>query len=83
MNLSDLPNPGWRRPHQHFIFFEVEAPTHVYKFKDAFFRNYFNRTMTYRRDSDVVYLKTHCRVRCNRHNASSTSSTCWLSFGDQ
>ena len=64
MNLSDLPNPGWRRPHQHFIFFEVEAPTHVYKFKDAFFRNYFNRTMTYRRDSDVVYLETHGRVKC-------------------
>jgi alpha-1,3-fucosyltransferase len=70
INLSDLPNPGWRRPHQHFIFFEVEAPTHVYKFQDAFFHNYFNRTMTYRRDSDVVYLETHGRVRCINSSTS-------------
>jgi alpha-1,3-fucosyltransferase len=68
INLSDLPK--WRRPHQHFIFFEVESPAHVYKFKDSFFRDYFNRTMTYRRDSDVVYLQTHGRLRCIDESSS-------------
>jgi hypothetical protein len=63
LNVSDMPPPTWRRPNQHFIFFEVESPVHTYlpALLWPFLKSYFNRTMTYRRDSDVVYLETHVK----------------------
>jgi len=66
INVSDMPPPAWRRPNQHFIFFEVESPVHTYlpALRWPLLKSYFNRTMTYRRDSDVVYLETHGRVKC-------------------
>ncbi len=56
---SDLPPPEWRLPHQNFVFFLYESPAHtdLDLLQRPVFRNYFNRTMTYRRDSDVVDLQ--------------------------
>lgn len=53
--MTDLPLN--RRPHQRFVFFHLESPfnTNLQKINDPRFRyNYFNWTMTYRWDSDIV-----------------------------
>lgn len=64
INVDDLPPPQWRRPHQHFIFVLQESPiyTKFYKFQLPLFNNYFNRTITYRRDSDIPI--TYGRLQC-------------------
>ncbi|XP_046642714.1 alpha-(1,3)-fucosyltransferase C-like [Daphnia pulicaria] len=66
LHVEDLPPPGWRRPHQMFVFFLLESPVHtdLEFLQRPVFRNYFNRTMTYRRDSDVVELHAYGRLRC-------------------
>ena len=55
-NASDLPNPKTRSPHQYYIFFSSDPLAGVRK-NDTIFKNdytnYFNWTMTYRRDSDI------------------------------
>ena len=63
LNCNDLPPPAWRSPHQHYIFFNFESPmlTDLIKLR-LYFGNYFNRTMTYRRNSDIVSL--YGRIRC-------------------
>jgi alpha-1,3-fucosyltransferase len=70
---SDLPPPGWRLPHQHFIFFNHESPAHtdLNLLRRPVFRNYFNRTMTYRRDSDIVSLHPYGRLKCVDPSPSS------------
>jgi alpha-1,3-fucosyltransferase len=73
-DLNDMPPPAWRRPHQHFILFEQESPVHTAYYtglKLPLLKDFFNRTMTYRRDSDIAYLNTHGRLRCT--NVSSPS----------
>jgi alpha-1,3-fucosyltransferase len=72
INVSDMPPPEWRRPQQHFIFFEVESPVHTYlpALRWPSLKSYFNRTITYRRDSDVVYLQTHGRLKCINESSS-------------
>lgn len=64
LHVDDLPPPKWRRPHQMFIFFLLESPIHTNLdlLQQPVFRHYFNRTMTYRRDSDVVHA--YGRLRC-------------------
>ncbi|KAK4006003.1 hypothetical protein OUZ56_011134 [Daphnia magna] len=64
IDVDDLPPPQWRRPHQHFIFVLQESPvyTKFYKFQQPLFQNYFNRTISYRRDSDVPI--TYGRLQC-------------------
>jgi alpha-1,3-fucosyltransferase len=66
MKENDLPQPEWRLPHQNFVFFFHESPAHtdLNMLKLPVFRNYFNRTMTYRRDSDVVDLHPYGRIKC-------------------
>jgi alpha-1,3-fucosyltransferase len=66
LHVQDLPLPEWRRPHQIFIFFLLESPIHtdLGLLQQPVFRHYFNRTMTYRRDSDVVELHAYGRLRC-------------------
>ncbi len=65
MSPDDLPPPGWRRNHQHFIFVLYESPVHTNLTMLRYnFTNYFNRTMTYRRDSDIVNLHTHGQLKC-------------------
>ncbi|EFX84186.1 hypothetical protein DAPPUDRAFT_4136, partial [Daphnia pulex] len=65
LDPDDLPPPGWRRPHQQFIFFNYESPVHTDLAKlRLYFNHYFNRTMTYRRDSDVVSLHPYGRLKC-------------------
>lgn len=60
LNLSDLP--VYRFPHQRFVFYEMESPAntdprplldHRTRFK------FFNWTMTYRLDSDVVHRDSY------------------------
>lgn len=67
INVNDLPPGGWRRlHHQHYVFLLYESPLHtdLKMLRQPLLRNYFNRTMTYRRDSDIVDLHTHGRMQC-------------------
>ncbi len=69
LHANDLPPVEWRRPHQHFIFYLLESPVHtdLSMLNQPVFQNYFNRTMTYRRDSDVVELHAYGRLKCIHH----------------
>lgn len=62
--IYDLP--VYRFPHQNFVFFDVESPmsanSPVYRSRYTRY-NFFNRTMTYRRDSDIVQLNLYGKVR--------------------
>lgn len=53
--LYDIPT--YRFPHQKFVFFQMEPPNYsksnIFQSNQTRF-NFFNRTMTYRRDSDIV-----------------------------
>lgn len=53
-DVKDMPNPQHRKFHQRFIFFNYESMV-VYQDLNIFVStaNYFNWTMTYRRDSDI------------------------------
>ncbi|XP_045032420.1 alpha-(1,3)-fucosyltransferase C-like isoform X1 [Daphnia magna] len=66
ININDLPPAGWRRPHQNYVFLLYESPvnTNLNMLRQPLFRNYFNRTMTYRRDSDVVDLHPYGHMQC-------------------
>ena len=51
---SDMPKQSERRPTQYYIMWGIESP--AYAFMDIHqLNNYFNSTMTYRRDSDFPY----------------------------
>lgn len=56
-NGSDLPSR--RSPHQRYVFFEYESPSFLFSGRGYFLPrmmyNFFNWTMTYRWDSDVVH----------------------------
>ncbi|XP_027208813.2 alpha-(1,3)-fucosyltransferase C [Penaeus vannamei] len=54
-----LQMPRSRSPHQRWIFEEVESSSYIYQ-DPAIYNSLFNWTMTYRRDSDIVY--TYGRV---------------------
>jgi alpha-1,3-fucosyltransferase len=46
----------WREPHQRFVFFRLESPDYQWNSYDApIYNDFFNWTMTYRHDSDVVH----------------------------
>ncbi|XP_039252774.2 3-galactosyl-N-acetylglucosaminide 4-alpha-L-fucosyltransferase FUT3-like [Styela clava] len=54
---KDLPDPSKRSSHQVFAWWAHESPwtvLHYYHHELKDFNNYFNWTMTYRRDSDVL-----------------------------
>ncbi len=78
LNSKDLPPPSWRRPHQHYIFYLHESPAHtdLSVLRDNHFKNYFNRTMTYRRDSDIVDLYPYGRIKCNHMSTPKSKSLC-------
>ena len=65
----DLPDPRHRLPHQRFIFYNYET---MVGFEDyPMFnktKNYFNWTMTYRRDSDIYEVRAYGAMR-RRTNA--------------
>jgi alpha-1,3-fucosyltransferase len=71
LHIDDLPPSEWRRPHQNFVFFLLESPVHTRMnvLRQPVFRNYFNLTMTYRRDSDVV--NSYGRIQCNTESSPS------------
>ncbi len=72
LDPNDLPPPGWRRPHQHFIFVIYESPVNTdLELLGRHFNNYFNRTMTYRRDSDIVNLYLYGQIKCTKTSSSS------------
>ncbi|XP_034935390.1 alpha-(1,3)-fucosyltransferase C-like [Chelonus insularis] len=52
LDIGDLPKK--RRPHQRYIFTNLESPVNR-PLPYPFFENYFNLTMTYRLDSDIVW----------------------------
>lgn len=57
--------PTYRFPHQHFVFFELESPLNHRSptlFSHQTRYNFFNRTMTYRRDSDIVIQELHGKI---------------------
>ena len=65
----DLPDPRHRLPHQRFIYYNYET---MVGFEDyPMFnktKNYFNWTMTYRRDSDIYEVRAYGALR-RRTNA--------------
>nr|CAH0103436.1 unnamed protein product [Daphnia galeata] len=65
----DLPDPRHRLPHQRFVFYNYET---MAGFEDyPMFnktKNYFNWTMTYRRDSDIYEVRAYGALR-RRTNA--------------
>ena len=73
IKINDLPPPSWRLPHQHYIFVLYESPvnTNMGMLRDQF-KNFFNRTMTYRRDSDILLLHPYGCIKCNNTSPSST-----------
>lgn len=72
----DLPPARWRSPHQRYIFFNYESPAHTDLARlKLLFSNYFNWTMTYRLDSDVVSQEPYGSVKCIRPSCSSEEST--------
>lgn len=57
--------PAYRFPHQHFVFLELESPSNARSLTFSSNRtrfNFFNRTMTYRRDSDFVLQELHGKI---------------------
>jgi alpha-1,3-fucosyltransferase len=65
----DLPDPHHRLPHQRFIFYNFETMDGYQDY--PFFKkthNFFNWTMTYRRDSDIYDAWTYGAIR-RRTNA--------------
>lgn len=64
--------PTYRFPHQHFVFFQMESPANnksptLMSNKTRY--NFFNRTMTYRLDSDIVSVELHGKIARKRPNA--------------
>ena len=53
-NLDAGDLPSHRLPHQRFVFFNYEAPPNSGLTSRDVYKNFFNWTMTYRFDSDVV-----------------------------
>lgn len=47
---DDVPVKRW--PHQHYVFLSMESPAWRFVNTESM-KNFFNRTMTYRRDSDI------------------------------
>ena len=65
LDPQDLPAPSWRRPHQHYVFVLYESPANTdLNMLRLYFPNFFNRTMTYRLDSDIVELHPYGRIKC-------------------
>lgn len=60
VNVDTMTDFPWNRePHQRFVFYQLESPIytneHIQVFKEKRLRyDYFNWTMTYRRDSDII-----------------------------
>jgi alpha-1,3-fucosyltransferase len=55
--LDDRANKyirSWRRPHQRLVFFMLEPPTIGPSFSSSIYNHFWNYTMTYRRDSDIL-----------------------------
>lgn len=64
LNPDDLPPASWRLPHQVYVFFLLESPIHTdLDLLRKYFVGYFNLTMTYRRDSDIVSFQSG-RIKC-------------------
>lgn len=59
MWLYELPNSDLdgRKPHQRYVFFTQEPPSALEEYEDVYFAdNYYNWTMTYRRNSDIPFI---------------------------
>lgn len=66
LDPDDLPPPNWRLPHQLYVFYNYESPVHTdLALLRRFFNDFFNITLTYRRDSDIVspYGRLKCKSR--------------------
>ena len=63
-NERDLPDPRHRRPNQRFIFYNYETmvtASDMPMFTQT--KNFYNWTMTYRRDSDIHDVRTYGALR--------------------
>lgn len=53
--FMDYTPPGNRSSHQHYVFWTLEAPGYLRNLEQwNRFKGFFNRTMTYRLDSDII-----------------------------
>lgn len=67
--LTERPNFE-RRPHQRFVFFTLEPPPSIELMNITGYTNYFNWTMTYRRDSDILLLYGRIRPKSSAPTTS-------------
>lgn len=70
IHMNDLPPPKQRLKHQRYVLWSVEPPYHLPK-RVVEMNSYFNWTMTYRQDSDILsrmmfWKKRHSFVSTNQ-----------------
>lgn len=79
--LTEIPNVR-RLPHQRFIFFTQEPPPALKEYDFHQYSGYFNWTMTYRNDSDVLFSYGRIRKRTtsfiSKTSANKTKLMAWM-----
>ncbi|XP_076658267.1 alpha-(1,3)-fucosyltransferase C isoform X2 [Halictus rubicundus] len=84
MELSDLP--ANRSPRQWYVFVNLESPANR-PLLDYYYEDYFNLTMTYRLDSDVVWTYGDVEEKATGRVVAPMANTTWVEYynrtGDQ
>ena len=81
--LSSLPPESYKRPaHQRFVLLTQESPQSMARFDPAKYDNYFNWTMSYRRDSDIqmLYGRVYPAVNSTKsvRHVNKTKTIAWM-----
>ncbi|XP_076245529.1 alpha-(1,3)-fucosyltransferase C isoform X2 [Calliopsis andreniformis] len=80
LNLWDLPTK--RSPQQWYVFVNLESPVNR-PLADQFYENFFNLTMTYRLDSDIVWTYGVIRDLNTDEVVAPLPNTVWTSFNNR
>ncbi|KAI9563626.1 hypothetical protein GHT06_011090 [Daphnia sinensis] len=79
--LPGIPNSR-RLPHQRFIFFTQEPPPALKEYDFHQYDGYFNWTMTYRKDSDILFSYGRIRKRTtsfvSKTSVNKTKLVAWM-----
>ena len=83
MKLADFPIDPNRRPEQRYVFFSPEPPMLFEEKEQDKFNNLFNLTMSYRRDSDIIYsygdlIPSNNAVISTRGKTQKTKLVAWF-----
>lgn len=80
LELWDLPRR--RSPRQWYVFVNLESPVNR-PLIDYFFEDYFNLTMTYRLDSDIVWTYATIEDARTGHLVAPSRNNSWTRFYDK